>query len=170
MKVLVAGTPGVGKTTLSSRMSKRLGIPHVDISRYIEENKLYTEFDEKYKTLMFDEAAVEASLQSHLAGMDSYIIDSHSCGVLRSFVFDLVFVLTLPIETLYKRLKDRGYDDIKIKENIECEIFGVVKEEVEDIFGRNFHTVGEESDDITAEKAMELAEKRAGQDKRHSSA
>ena len=160
MRILVAGTPGVGKTTFSSEVSKEFGMSHVEVSAYIEQNKLYTEFDKKYATLLFDEDLVGSSLERYLSAMDSYVVDTHSCEVVKTLSFDLIFVLTTPIEVLYKRLRSRGYGEVKIKENIECEIFGVVREEVEEIFGMNFYVVGEENDAITLDSAMDLIRRR----------
>lgn len=165
MKILITGTPGVGKTTFSLEISRRFNIQHVEMSEYIRQNKLYTEFDERFKTFIFDEDVVRSSIEDHLRETDSYIIDSHDCRAVRGLRFDLVLVMTAPIEVLYRRLRDRGYDEIKIKENIECEIFGVVKEEAEVVFGMNVQVVGKEDDGITPDDAMVLIEKRIGAEK-----
>ncbi|ADM12416.1 putative nucleotide kinase [Encephalitozoon intestinalis ATCC 50506] len=162
MKILVTGTPGVGKTTFSLDISKRFGIPHVEMSRYIEENNLYEEYSETYKSLLFDDEVVRKSLEGYLLGKESYIIDTHSCGMAANIAFDLVFLMKAPVEVLYKRLKERGYDEDKIKENIECEIFGVVEEEVEGLFGDNYHTIGEEEGGLTSEEAMCIISKKIG--------
>ncbi|AFN83900.1 putative nucleotide kinase [Encephalitozoon romaleae SJ-2008] len=154
MKILVTGTPGVGKTTFSSFISKKFKIPHIEISRYIEENNLYEEYSEVYKSLLFDDKTVKESLKKHVLDKESYIIDTHSCGMVERTAFDLVFLLTAPIEVLYKRLKERGYDEDKIKENVECEIFGVVREEVEDLFEEGYYVVGEEG--LTFEEAVAI--------------
>lgn len=158
MKILVTGTPGVGKTTFCSRISQELGIMHVEMSRYIEENGLYTELDQKFNSLLFDADVVADSLSAYLRNKDSYVVDSHDCGALSGLEFDLIFILTVPIETLHRRLSDRGYDDVKIKENIQCEIFGIVREDVEDIFGDNFHVVGGGCDELTLDNAFEMVE------------
>ncbi|KMV65248.1 putative kinase [Encephalitozoon cuniculi EcunIII-L] len=160
MKILVAGTPGVGKTTFSSRISEMFGIPHIEMSRYIEENNLYEEYSETYKSLLFDDRAVRKSLEMHVIGKDSYIVDTHSCGMVKGMSFDLIFLLTAPVEVLYKRLKKRGYDEDKIKENIECEIFGVVEEEVEEFFGAGYYPVGEEEGKLTPEEAIDVIGKK----------
>lgn len=157
MRILVSGTPGVGKTTFSSQVSERFKIPHVEMSRYIKDNELYVEYDEKYSSFVYDDEVVKESLKTHLLGMNSYIIDTHSCGVVDDVDFDLIFILTSPVEVLYQRLKERGYDDLKIKENIECEIFGVVREEMEDLFG-SAHVIGDEG--LTLEEAMEMIGRR----------
>ena len=45
--------------------------------------------------------------------------------------FDLVVLLRTNDTVLFDRLKERGYPQKKITENIECEILEVTKEEVE---------------------------------------
>ena len=158
MKILVTGTPGVGKTTFCTRVSEVFGIKHIDVSRYIEENKLYDEYSEEYKSLVFDEQKVKNALTSDLCETDSYIVDTHCCEVASALDFDMIFVLTLPIETLYKRLKDRGYDESKIKENVECEIFGVSKEDAECLFDVEMHVVGSENEEMSVDDAFKVIE------------
>jgi adenylate kinase len=155
MRLLITGTPGVGKTTLARELSGRLRIEHVDVSEYIRSRRLYSSYDEKYRTHVFDERKVRRALSKYLSAMGSFIVDTHCCDVVEGISFDLVFVLTESTETLFKRLKARGYDELKIKENIECEIFGVIKEDAEEIFG-DYYTVG--PDGITQEEAIAIIE------------
>lgn len=48
--------------------------------------------------------------------------------------FDVVVVLRCPTEKLYDRLQSRGYSEFKIKENVECEIFGTLLEEARESY------------------------------------
>ncbi|MCS7384279.1 MAG: AAA family ATPase, partial [archaeon GB-1867-097] len=43
--IIIQGTPGTGKSTIAERLSKKLGIKHIDISRLVIEEKLYVEVD-----------------------------------------------------------------------------------------------------------------------------
>lgn len=45
MKILISGTPGVGKSTLSRLLSSELNIEHVDLSEYIKQNNLYGSYN-----------------------------------------------------------------------------------------------------------------------------
>ena len=54
----------------------------------------------------------------------------HSSDFFPERWFDLIVLLRCGNTELYDRLALRGYDDKKIKENIECEILEVTKEEV----------------------------------------
>ena len=59
------------------------------------------------------------------------ILEFHSCDFFPERWFQLVVLLRCDNTQLYDRLKERGYNEKKITENIECEILDVLKEEVE---------------------------------------
>lgn len=59
------------------------------------------------------------------------ILEFHSCDFFPERWFDLIVLLRCENTQLFDRLQERGYDQKKIDENIDCEIFGVLKEEVE---------------------------------------
>jgi len=69
---------------------------------------------------------------------------------------------------LFDRLQQRGYNQKKIDENIDCEIFGVLKEEVEDSYSKEkiIELQSNEVDDMQANmntialKIKELVERR----------
>ena len=58
-------------------------------------------------------------------------MEFHSCDFFPERWFQLVVLLRCDNTQLYDRLKERGYAEKKITENIECEILDVLKEEVE---------------------------------------
>ncbi|KAF9763766.1 Adenylate kinase isoenzyme 6 [Nosema granulosis] len=153
MKILITGSPGVGKTTISKLIAEKFNIKHVELSRYIKDNQLYESYDKDFDTCIFDEDIVQESLVEHLKGVDSFVVDTHSPECVSFIEFDKIFILKLESDILFKRLKQRGYNDKKIKENINCEIFGVVEESVEEIFGEDYFLVGDSEGCIT-QKAM----------------
>lgn len=57
------------------------------------------------------------------------VVDYHGCDFFPERWFDIVVVLRCDNTILYDRLAARGYDGKKIRENIECEIFGSLLEE-----------------------------------------
>lgn len=57
------------------------------------------------------------------------VLDYHSSDFFPQRWFDFVFVLRCDTDVLYDRMIDRGYKEKKLRENIECEIFGTVGEE-----------------------------------------
>lgn len=62
------------------------------------------------------------------------IVDYHGVDFFPERWFDIVIVLRCSNTLLYDRLAERGYDHTKIKENIECEIFGSLLEEARESY------------------------------------
>lgn len=62
------------------------------------------------------------------------IVEYHSCDFFPERWFDAVFVIQCNNTILYDRLQERGYNQPKIKENIECEIFQMVLNEAKESY------------------------------------
>lgn len=62
-------------------------------------------------------------------GKKGNILEYHSCDFFPERWFDAVFVIQCGNNILHDRLTARGYNEEKIKQNIECEIFQVVLDE-----------------------------------------
>jgi broad-specificity NMP kinase len=68
-------------------------------------------------------------LESEMAA-GGIILEFHTSGFFPERWFGLVVLLRVNNTVLYDRLQERGYNEKKIKENIECEIMEVTSEEV----------------------------------------
>lgn len=136
MKILVTGTPGVGKTTLSGMLAEAHGIEHIDITKYIRANRIYESYDRRLDSLVFDEDTVARHLDEYVRSMHSFIIDTHSPAVATGIMFDYVFHVVCDTSILADRLEARGYSKYKVEKNLECEIFDVIGEEVEELDAR----------------------------------
>lgn len=74
------------------------------------------------------------------------IVDFHSVDFFPERWFDLVLVLRCNNTVLYDRLKERGYGEKKITENVECEIMEVVAQEAKESYAEAIvHEVQSES-------------------------
>ena len=63
------------------------------------------------------------------------IVEYHGCDFFPERWFQAVFVITCPNTTLlYDRLKERDYNEKKLKSNVECEIFGTILEEAKESY------------------------------------
>uniref|UniRef100_A0A8C2PDI6 Adenylate kinase isoenzyme 6 n=1 Tax=Capra hircus TaxID=9925 RepID=A0A8C2PDI6_CAPHI len=115
------GTPGVGKTTL--------GLKYVNVGDLAREGKgyfgqLYDGYDEEYDCPILDEDRLENQMSE-----GGVIVDYHGCDFFPERWFHIVFVLKTDNSILYKRLENRGYNEKKLKDNVQCEIFQVLHEE-----------------------------------------
>ncbi|EOB13715.1 Adenylate kinase isoenzyme 6 [Nosema bombycis CQ1] len=109
MKILITGTPGVGKTTLSKKISEISTIKHIDLSKFIKENQLYDSYDKEFDTHIFNEKTVKRELKKELDTLSSFIIDTHSPECVSFIDFDQIYILKVENSVLYSRLKERGY-------------------------------------------------------------
>ena len=135
--ILVTGTPGVGKTTMCSLLEDQLGSEHnlpgfqyVKLAELINTKKLYTEWNKEFDVPEFDDDMVCDELEPLMSGRGGIILEFHSCDFFPERWFDLIVLLRCNNTQLFDRLKERGYKQNKIEENVSCEIFGVLEEEV----------------------------------------
>lgn len=139
--IVITGTPGCGKTSLASEVAKQFpSSVHVDLSRVIKEKKLYSEWDDEMNASILDEDKVADfidELYEERIDTGGIILDFHSVGFLPDDFFDKVFVLRTDTAALWDRLLARGYPQVKIQENIDCEIFGSSLEEAVEAFGED---------------------------------
>lgn len=139
--ILITGTPGTGKTSLSILLADELSnitnkkYEAINIGELITKKKLYKEWDQKYNVPIFDEDMIIEELDYIKEG--GYVIDFHSACFLPEEWFKLIVILRCNNTELYDRLKARNYSDEKIMENIECEIMNVLSDEVKESFSEN---------------------------------
>ncbi|KAA8492744.1 Adenylate kinase isoenzyme 6-like [Porphyridium purpureum] len=129
--ILVTGTPGSGKTSLSRRIVERLGADdysHVELSAYVRENGMTLEYDEHFDTYEIDEDRTLDALEP-VQARGGMVMDHHSSDWFPERWFALVVVLHAATEVLWDRLSARGYSAHKVRENVQCEILNVVRDE-----------------------------------------
>lgn len=158
--LLVAGSVGTGKTTLARRTVEALQASgsagditwrHIEVSRFIRERKLYKEWDDDLNASIYDERMLRRAIKKELRGGGA-VVDFHSVADLHSDGPPLaVVVLRADTSSIFDRLQGRDYPQHKISENVECEIFGTVREEVEEVFGRTGVSIQELQSDTEAQ-------------------
>ena len=120
MLVAITGTPGVGKSTVSSILRKDHRV--IDIHSYAEEHGLFEEFDDDAGSYDVDVERLNDSIMSEDI-TDTTFIDGH----LSHFVdVDVIIVLRCDPKVIRDRLKIRGYDEKKILENVQTEVLDVI--------------------------------------------
>lgn len=67
--VLVTGTPGTGKTTLSHMLNEATGFRHVNVGDWVKDRQLHTGWDEEHQCFTLDEDKVGTGLPGASATM-----------------------------------------------------------------------------------------------------
>ena len=128
LKIIVSGTPGVGKHTISLELSKLLnGFPILDINKVILSENLFiyssefeTEIDvakvyNSLKLLLSTKEYVNAIIVGHLA---PYVLDP--------LLIDFVVVMRRNPFELKRIYEKRAYSEKKISDNLISEILGII--------------------------------------------
>ncbi|KAF5751526.1 adenylate kinase isoenzyme 6 [Tripterygium wilfordii] len=131
--ILVTGTPGTGKTTMSSALAEASQLRHINIGELVKEKNLHDGWDEQFECHVINEDLVCDELEDMMEEGGT-IVDYHGCDFFPERWFDCVVVLQTDNTVLYDRLSKRGYSGLKLSNNIESEIFGVLLEEAKESY------------------------------------
>ncbi|MCX6642652.1 MAG: AAA family ATPase [Candidatus Bathyarchaeota archaeon] len=125
--VLVTGTPGTGKTTISRLISIKLNAEHIDLTTYANVNHLIISRDKLRETDIIDLNTVRRSITQEIKkAPGSIVIDGHyASDVTKIGLVTRIFVLRREPWLLIEELTKRGYSKLKIQENVEAELLGV---------------------------------------------
>ena len=129
MIILIAGTPGVGKTYLASKIASSLGIPCFNAHEEAIRMVFVDEKDHIRNADVIDEEKVEDIIVDLKNKNADFVFE----GLLSHYANPqndrLCIIIKCDIKTLNQRLIDRGYSREKIRENIDSEIFQIIENE-----------------------------------------
>ncbi|MCS7120423.1 MAG: adenylate kinase family protein [Nitrososphaerota archaeon] len=125
--IIVTGTPGVGKSSVSAALAERINAHHISLGRLVTEERLYTGLDKDRDTLIADLDRVSERVRKILNEVHGdIIIEGHyAVDVVDPKNVHMIFVLRRDPEELTRVLKNRNYNECKIKENVAAEILDV---------------------------------------------
>ncbi len=135
MAIVVAGTPGVGKTTVARRLAESLGAKYLNLAEVVVAEGLYIGYDADYASYVVDIERCRSYLDRVLSCRE--VVDTHVVEALPPRRVRLAVVLRLDPLRLKERLWKRGYKGRKLRENVEAEVLGLVSAEAAELFGRN---------------------------------
>ncbi len=127
--IIVTGSVGSGKTTISQKLAKKLNYTYIDVNKLIKENKLSSGYDKERKCKIIDIKKLNNVLINTIKNSKNLVIDSHLSHYLPKKYVDLCIVTKCDLKILEKRLKKRKYNKDKIRENLDCEIFDIILNE-----------------------------------------
>jgi adenylate kinase len=132
LKVVITGTPGVGKHTIAESLSLLMGIPILDINRIILSENLLTASSKKNDSNNDNEVDIQKSyefltfLLSEDKFQDSIIVGHLAPYVINPDLVDFVVVLRRSPYELKKIYHERSYSESKTRDNINAEILGIL--------------------------------------------
>ncbi len=127
MKILISGTPGTGKTSVSELLAKKLGYRLVRINDFAEEKGLVEGVDKIRGSGIIDEVRLEAEV-GRISG--DVVVEGHLAHLCKG---DVSVVLRTRPDDLEKRLSLRKWGKKKIHENVEAEMLDVILTEAVDV-------------------------------------
>jgi len=123
MIISITGTPGTGKTSVSKILKKK-GFEIVDLNKVACEKNFLLGKDEKRESNIVDIYKFDNYVQENYTGKDTVFIEGHLSHLLKSA--DKVFVLRCHPKKLRDNLSKKGWNEQKIKENVEAEILDII--------------------------------------------
>lgn len=137
--ILICGTPGTGKSTLCQELSNKYSnLQYHSVSELVRDNDYHEGYDEKLETFILDEDKLLDDLEIKLGNeRDPSIInlvEYHHSELFPERWFDLVIILRCENKILYERLQSRNYNQLKIENNLQTEIFGILAEEAKESY------------------------------------
>ncbi len=119
MRIVITGTPGTGKSSLSKGLSEHMHYPRLDVKKLIEDSKIYhirRGETEKTVNMRALQRAVTDWFRHRADGIaESHLLCEFDAGA------DLVVVLRCQPDVLEKRLDKRHYPKAKVRGNVESE-------------------------------------------------
>jgi len=125
--ILITGTPGVGKTAISVALASKLNAMHIDLTKLVEQERLISGVDKARGTLIADIDRVSKRVQQIVRDCKGdAIIDGHyAVNVIPARNVHRVFVLRRDPDELQRWMKDHGFKERKLWENLAAEILDV---------------------------------------------
>jgi len=123
MIISITGTPGTGKTSVS-KLLRNKGFEVVDFNKTAIENKFIIGKDKKRKSNIIDIKKFNKYIKEKYDQKNIIFIEGHLSHLLECV--DKVIILRCHPDELKKNLSSKGWDNKKIKENVEAEILDVI--------------------------------------------
>jgi adenylate kinase len=125
--ILITGTPGVGKTTVSRSLASKLDAVYISLAELVERERLISGVDKARETLIADTDRVSKRMQGLIKSSEcDVIVDGHyAVDVVATKDVHIVFVLRRDPSELKSVMENRGFKETKLWENIAAEILDV---------------------------------------------
>lgn len=120
MRIVITGTPGTGKTTIARTLGKHLDYPVVNEGAFAKAHHIGT-VNRKTKEREISLPLFTQKLNQYLRTHPKAIVEGHLGCECKFRPVDVVVVVRLSPDRLEFRLRERGYAEVKIQDNVLCE-------------------------------------------------
>ncbi|MEM2146655.1 MAG: adenylate kinase family protein [Candidatus Jordarchaeaceae archaeon] len=155
--IIISGCPGTGKTTLSSGLASVLGVDTISLGDLVEKERLYSHIDTIRETKVADLDKLIPRVVGLIEKSGRFVIvEGHYADIVPSKFVEVVIVLRTHPEVLRKRLESKGWNERKVKENVQAEILGSCTFNALEAYGRKL-VYEIDTSNLSAEELVLLA-------------
>jgi len=164
---VVTGTPGVGKTVVSSLLASKLNAFHIDLGELVKLEKLWSDMDKTRDTLIADMPKLSKRVQDMIehSKLDIVLDGHYAVDVVPAKRVQVVFVLRREPDELRRSIRKRGFEGKKLKENLAAEVLDVCLYSAVKICGVEkvceIDVTGKKTDDVVKEAVAVLEGRKA---------
>lgn len=119
--IVITGTPGTGKTTISKAIAKSIHADYLSLTRFVTAKGLYSGIDRERGSKIVDIERTRKSLRSLISRGDM-IVDTHVADSIPRERTRKVIVLRCHPKVLESRLRKKGWSANKVRENVLAEM------------------------------------------------
>lgn len=125
--IVIAGVPGVGKSTVAGAIAERLGCPVIGVSELAAKEGALLGRDDERDTDVVDLPRLREMLSEAVSASEgTIIVEGHyAYDVVPGDLVSHALVLRRAPWVLKEELRERGYSEEKIRENVEAELLDV---------------------------------------------
>lgn len=125
MIIAISGSVGSGKTTVSKELSKKLNYKILHLNDLAKEFKIKDV--KELQTFDFNIDGLVAKVNREIADgkHKNTIIEGHFAHFLNPELVDYLFIINRDLNELREEYDNRGYNEQKIKDNLEVESFNL---------------------------------------------
>lgn len=155
--IVICGTPGTGKSSIIDKLRSKLpDATYINLSKFAIENACTDGFDARLESHIIDDEKLADKLEPLLDSSRLNILESIHVDHFDSEIVDKVFVVRTDTTRLFDRLQARGYNQDKVTNNVEAEIFQQIYDEAIADFGMGSVIELKNNDDSDLEENVSL--------------
>lgn len=149
MMIIITGTPGTGKTSVTSELKKKFDAEYISINSLLDKYDLNLGVDEKRGYKIVDTEGMIPIIDEirENTSHKTVIFEGHLAQDYPSA--DKVIVLRCNPEVLRERLSKRAWSEEKVDENVSAEILGVCTSESYELYSDRVEEIETDNQSIS---------------------